>query len=128
MEMVRDLGSGNRSKGTPPGKNINAWGRSLYNQWLRGPAITQTFNDEGEQTSNYLRLHTLRSPAAIKETIGWNPDGNFDRVSALGMLMIYREDQLRYLGHVEETPEIDPSDYWIRNYYSPQQRQNLINK
>jgi len=29
----------------------------------------------------------IYSPAIIKELIMWNPDGNFDRVSALGMVM-----------------------------------------
>ena len=35
-----------------------------------------------------LNLHRLRSIGYIEEAIYWNPDGNFDRVSAGGMLFI----------------------------------------
>ena len=54
----------------------------------------------------------------------WNPFKNFDRVSALGMLMLLREDKLRLMGGKYEdrdTYEDDPDDvlndeYWKNNY------------
>ena len=36
------------------------------------------------------------SPALIKEMISYNPDINVDRVSALSILMILREDRVKY--------------------------------
>ena len=53
-----------------------------------------TFYDEnGNEIEVEVKrnLHKIRSVAYLKEAIGWNSDGNFDRVSAMGMLMIYRE-------------------------------------
>ena len=40
----------------------------------------------------------IRNIALLQELSQWNPDGNFDRVSAMGMLMLLREDKLRLLG------------------------------
>lgn len=34
----------------------------------------------------------------MKEWISWNPDGNFDRHDAFGMMMLLREDKLRLIG------------------------------
>jgi hypothetical protein len=69
----------NRKKGTPGTQNINKWGRELIKSWLLTPAIDDP---------NLLNLHKTRSIPLIKELMYWNKDGNFDRISALGMLMI----------------------------------------
>lgn len=117
MEMVRDLGMGNRAKGTPPSTAINAWGRSLSAQWMSNKATVQDLDEENNVTSSYLNLHKIRSVALIKEAIGWNHDGNFDRISALGMLMIYREDRIKYIEGMFDEPEpMDVNSYWVRNY------------
>jgi len=42
-----------------------------------------------------LNLHKIRSLGYLEEAISWNSDGNFDRISAGGMLFIYREEILR---------------------------------
>lgn len=90
MELVKAAGlSGNKSKGTNSGTKINAWGRRLQADWMIGGAY-------GEEKKGLLNLHKIRSIAYVKEAIGWNPDGNFDRVSAMGMLMILREEYKKY--------------------------------
>jgi len=35
-------------------------------------------------------LYTIRSRALLKELINYNTEGNFDRISAMGMLMLLR--------------------------------------
>jgi hypothetical protein len=47
-------------------------------------------NEEG-----MMYLHTMRGLAHIEEAIKWNSDGNFDRISAAGMLFILREDKYK---------------------------------
>jgi hypothetical protein len=80
---------GNKSKGTNANKAINAWGRLLQSDWMKSRVNE---NDEEDQR---LKLHTLRGFAYIEECIKWNSDGNFDRVSAGGMLFILREDRYK---------------------------------
>ena len=41
-------------------------------------------------------LDKIRSVPLLKEIIAWNPDDNFDDISALVMLMIFREDRLQF--------------------------------
>lgn len=90
MELVKATNLyGNKAKGTNSGVKINAWGRRLQADWMLEPAY-------GEEKKGLLNLHKIRSIGYLKETIGWNPDGNFDRVSAMGMLMILREEYKKY--------------------------------
>lgn len=88
MQLTKDLGYGNTSKGTMANAEVNKWGRSLQAEWMKTPV-------EDEENPGKLKLHTLRGLAYIEECIKWNSDGNFDRVSAGGMLFILREDRYK---------------------------------
>jgi hypothetical protein len=79
---------GNKAKGTHANASINGWGRLLQADWM----ITKAYGDEDDAR---LNLHRLRGLAYIEECIKWNSDGNFDRVSAAGMLFILREDRAK---------------------------------
>lgn len=88
MQITKAVGFGNTAKGTNATKNVNTWGRSLTKSWLLAPA----YGAEDDE----LNLHKLWSPAMMKELINFDPEeGNYDRVSALGMLMILQQDMHR---------------------------------
>lgn len=95
MEMIRGDYYGNKKKGTNSGVKINAFGRSLYADWLLQPAYGTKKEDEEGNEVQTINLYTLRSIGLIQESIAWNPEGNFDRISAIGMLMILREDRAK---------------------------------
>ena len=88
MQMTKDMGYGNTSKGTMANAEVNKWGRKLQADWMNTSL-------EDEENPGKLKLHTLRGLAYIEECIKWNSDGNFDRVSAGGMLFILREDRYK---------------------------------
>mgnify|MGYP003460908382 FL=1 len=88
MQMTKDMGFGNTSKGTLANAEVNKWGRKLQADWMNTSV-------EDEEHPGKLKLHTLRGLAYIEECIKWNSDGNFDRVSASGMLFILREDRYK---------------------------------
>ena len=101
-QMMKD-GYGNKSKGTNASPAINAYARSRLRSWLLAPVpIIQKI--DGEDTEVMVpRLFTLRSRELIKELINYNSEGNFDRISAMGMLMLLREDRMiRYQGDVSK--------------------------
>jgi hypothetical protein len=93
---------GNKAIGTPSGKNINAWGRRLQADWMRAVAVGELSVETDPATGEEIEvipktnLQKLRSVAYIKEAIAWNPDGNFDRISAMGMCMILREELAKF--------------------------------
>lgn len=94
MDLVKSNGLyGNKKKGTNSGVKINAWGRRLQAEWMLRKAHGQ---------ADKLNLHTIRSIGYTKEAIAWNEDINADRVSAMGMLMILREEFLKYKLQIQE--------------------------
>jgi len=103
MEYIKDPRMyGNKAKGTNSSKNINAWGRRLQADWMREVAVGEypTYIDEktGEEIERVplMNVQKIRSIAYLKEAVSWNPDGNFDRVSAMGMVMILREELAKF--------------------------------
>lgn len=95
-DMVKGENYGNKKKGTPSGVRTNQWGRRLQRDWMLSKAI-------GEDESELLNLHKIRSIGYLDECIEWNSDGNFDRVSAMGMCMILREEIRKYSDSMKET-------------------------
>ena len=90
-EITKVPGVGNNSKGYTANKFINSYGRLLYRNWLLTPIPTIQIVD-GEQTEMMIpRLYTMKSRALIQESIQWESLGNYDRVSAMTALMLYRE-------------------------------------
>ena len=90
-EITKVPGVGNNSKGYTANKFINSYGRLLYRNWLLTPIPTIQIVD-GEQTEMMVpRLYTMKSRALIQESIQWESLGNYDRVSAMTALMLYRE-------------------------------------
>jgi len=94
MDMIKPNYFGNKLKGTNSGAKVNAFGRSLYADWLREPSYGAELDEEGNHKV-IPNLYQIRSIGLIQESIAWNPEGNFDRISAIGMLMILREDRAK---------------------------------
>lgn len=122
-QMMKD-GYGNKSKGTNASPAINAYARSRLRSWLLAPVpIMQTVDGE-EKEVMVPRLFTVRNRALLKELINYNSEGNFDRISAMGMLMLLREDRMiRYQGDVSKEKQervnnsYDGNDpFFKRNY------------
>lgn len=106
-------GYGNTAKGTTATAPVNALAKNLLRSWLLKPITTIVEMDGEPQEVEVYNLYTMKSRALIKELIGYNPLGNFDRISAMGMLMLLREDKLiLYNGEVSrEKSERNSSTY-----------------
>ena len=122
-QMMKD-GYGNKSKGTNASPAINAYARSRLRSWLLAPVpIMQTIDGE-EKEVMVPRLFTVRNRALLKELINYNSEGNFDRISAMGMLMLLREDRMiRYQGNVSKEKQekannsYDGNDLFFKRNY-----------
>ncbi len=75
---------GNKNYGTTANAAVNRYARDLILAWLNRQAV-----DKPEGVTN---LQGIRSIALLEELHKWREDINADRVSALGMTMILRED------------------------------------
>ena len=68
----------NTAKGINASGAVNSEGRNMLKSWLQ----------EKISIVSEIRVYeTIYSPSLLTELVMWNPDGNFDRVSALIMLM-----------------------------------------
>lgn len=128
-QMMKE-GYGNKSKGTNASPAINAYARSRLRSWLLSPVpIMQTIDGE-EKEVLVPRLFTVRNRALLKELINYNSEGNFDRISAMGMLMLLREDRMiRYQGDVNKEKQekanssYDGNDPFFKRNYDSRFRQ-----
>lgn len=109
---------GNKRKGTHASGPINAHGLRLILDWLLESAYGE------DPDSGVLVLHKLRGEGLIRELMGYKSVGNFDRVSALIMLMIIREDRKKYIENKqkEKVKTLLDDDFFSRNYKPHKQR------
>ena len=110
-DMVKGQLFGNKSKGTTATQAINAYGRTLIRNWLILPKTIVTNDGEKDVESTTYNLNFIRNRALLQELSQWNVDGNFDRVSSLGMLMLLREDRMITFGGKPEKAREIPTNY-----------------
>jgi hypothetical protein len=131
MDLQKGPSFGNRSKGTTANKMINAWGRKLQADWLIEKAYTSLDDSDiksEEEKPKLLNLHKVRSIGYLKELISWNPDDNFDRISAMGMLMILRADRAKYeIQKYSDKIKTIHDDPWFIRYSGVSKKVKIIN-
>jgi hypothetical protein len=94
----------------------------LFAKYLLTPQKTVVMEGDKEVEVVKHNLDFIKNKALLLELSEWNPVGNFDRISAAGMLMLLREDKLRLMGgkydaDIEESDEgIWNDPYWSNNY------------
>lgn len=94
----------NTAKGINASGSVNAEGRNMVKSWLQ---------EKISEQSEVRVYETIYSSAMLTELIMWNPDGNFDRVSALGMLMWLDSTMFKeQVKHVENLKSFMDHDYW----------------
>lgn len=120
-DIIKNIGVGNNSKGVKATKPVNDYANRLIRDWLLKPVTIQS-GEDGEETTVF-NLTRIRNRALIKELMLYNPDINVDRVRALGLLMLYREQfMVTYNGdpssskNVIESDYLGNDDYFTRNY------------
>lgn len=123
-QLVKYSSFGSSSKGVNASGPINDYANSLIRDWLLKPVPITVKNNNEESVITMSNLYTIRNRALLQELIAYDPVRNFDRVRALGMVMIYREEYLiRYKGlmPVNGSNDYDKNylgndDFFSRNY------------
>ena len=105
---------GSNAKGVNVSANINNFANRLIKDWLLMKVPIEVKQEDGHiEIQEVPKLYTLKTRALIEEAIQFNPDINVDRIRALGILMLYREQYIiRYgTGRTESSSEILSKDY-----------------
>ena len=93
-QMIKYSAFGSNSKGVNASAVINNYANSLIRDWLLQPVPTVIKEDGEEKEVNISRLYSLRNRALIEELIAYTPELNVDRIRALGMVMLYRQEKI----------------------------------
>lgn len=115
-QLIKEVGYGNKAKGVNATQAINAYGRNLLRGWLLRPTVVIQEVDGEPQEVAIPSLFTIRNRALLKELINYNNQGNFDRISAMGMLMLFREDKMiTYQGEMSKEKQERASASYLGN-------------
>lgn len=111
-QLIKYNSFGSNAKGVNASAAINAYANNLIRDWLMKP-VTVIQNVDGEDVEvTVYNLNFLRNRALIEELIAFNPEINVDRIRALGMVMLYREEKMvLYQGNPSRDSEEVPKDY-----------------
>lgn len=118
----------NKSFGVNASASINNYARHLLREWLIKPVVTTSRNEQGELiTTTKPLLYTIKNRALLKELLLFNSEGNFDRISAMGMLMLYREDRIVTLKDNLQNNKV-PDNYLGNDKFFTQNYNNYQNR
>lgn len=111
-QLIKYSSFGSNAKGVNASAAINAYANNLIRDWLMKPVtIIQNVDGEDVEVTVY-NLNFLRNRALIEELIAFNPEINVDRIRALGMVMLYREEKMvLYQGNPSRDSGEVPKDY-----------------
>lgn len=93
-QLIKYSSFGSNSKGVNASAPINMYANNLIKDWLSKPIILMQYEGEEAVPVTTYNLSLIRSRALIEELIAFNPEINVDRVRALGMVMLYREEKM----------------------------------
>lgn len=122
-QIIKSTGYGNTAKGVLATAAVNNYANELIKAWLLKPVPTVVEDADGQHEINVSNLYFIKNRALLRELIQFNPYVNVDRIRALGMVMLYREEKLiLYRGDIrtnslaEDTNFIGNDDFFKRNY------------
>lgn len=93
-QMIKYSAFGSGAKGVNASAAINNYANSLIRDWLLQPVPTLIKENGKEKEVNIPRLYSLRNRALLEELISYTPELNVDRIRALGMVMLYRQEKI----------------------------------
>lgn len=125
-QLIKYSNFGSSNYGINASAPINNYANGLIKDWLNKLVPTTIKKEDGgESVQSIPNLFFIRSRALLEELIQFSPEINVDRVRALGMVMLYRQEwliksggDLQNLSSSNDNDKDDPAedDFFTRNY------------
>lgn len=111
--LIGDFVITHNSKGVNATAAVNNYANLLIRDWLIKPTPVIEKDENGEEHErNVSNLYRLKNIALIRELIAFSPQINVDRIRALGMAMLYREEKMIvYGGNPQSAEQEIETDY-----------------
>ena len=111
-QLVKYSAFGSNAYGVNASAGINEYGFRLIRDWLLKPCTVINKENGNEVEVQVPNLAFLKNRALIEELVSFNMEMNFDRVHALKMVMLYREEKLiLYQGDPRKGKEVNDANY-----------------
>nr|DAI05779.1 MAG TPA: Terminase large subunit [Crassvirales sp.] len=124
-QLIKYGNAGSNAYGVNASAAINNYANSLLRDWFNKlvPIVIEREDGTSDQV-NVPVIYTLKTRALIEEAIQFNPEINVDRIRAMGMVMIYRQEYIIRYGdnmNAESRERYDEDDlsndpYFKENY------------
>ena len=124
-QLIKYSNVGSNAYGVNASSAINNYANSLLRDWFNKlvPIVIEREDGTSDQV-NVPVIYTLKTRALIEEAIQFNPEINVDRIRAMGMVMIYRQEYIIRYGdnmNAESREKYDEDDLsndpYFRNNY-----------
>lgn len=116
QQIIKETGYGNKARGVNATATVNAFADRLTREWLIKPVNTIVKQDGTDTEVILPNLMFIKNKAFLQELAAYNPKGNYDRVRAFGMLMLYRQEKIiLYQGDMNKTIDEDRYKYSAEN-------------
>lgn len=124
-QMIKYKGFGSNAYGVNASAAINNYANGLLKDWLNKLVSVTVKREDGTEDLILIPiLYTLKTRALIEEAIQFSPEINVDRIRAMGMVMIYRQEFIIKYGNNmnpksrEEAEKDNPGNdiFFQRNY------------
>jgi len=111
-QLVKYSNFGSNAKGVNASAAINDYANNLIREWLLKPQTVLQRDEEGVmQEVSMPGLYFIRNRALLDELVNFRPEINVDRIRALGMVMLYREEKvILYQGDMSHSLDSDLGD------------------
>lgn len=111
--LVKYNAFGNNTKGVNASAAINGYANSLLREWLKKTKTVIMKDEKGEEyEAQQMNVFTIKSKAFLQECAAFTPEINVDRIRAMGMVMLLREEtQILYQGEVGRMELEKQKDY-----------------
>lgn len=115
-QLIKYSSFGSNAKGVNASAPINNYANNLIRDWLLKP-ITTIINEDGESKEiSVPNLFKIKSRALLEELIAYTPELNVDRIRALGMVMLYREEKMiLYQGNISASRDEEANSSYLGN-------------
>ena len=115
-QLIKYSSFGSNAKGVNASAPINNYANNLIRDWLLKP-VTTIINENGESKEiSVPNLFKIKSRALLEELIAYTPELNVDRIRALGMVMLYREEKMiLYQGNISASRDEEASSSYLGN-------------
>ena len=121
-QLIKYEKFGSNAYGVNANVAINNYANSLIRDWLLLPKTVFMNNEHEENVESVIQnLYTIKNRALLEELIAFTPEVNVDRIRALGMVMLLREEKMvLWGGTVKKTNHVvsewDNDDFFKDNY------------